>query len=173
VSRPAQHPPNPCAGASSIRGILGFDACYCPPALTDAFSPAGGARQGVPGADGKGTGAAMVGKGKGERFLAQSAPRMTWSELREVLAQVVAGLVRVDLEYVPEDIGGGAEEAEREKAAVRVASEDAWQRLLEYLRARSQAAAQGEQTEAEVDLVLLKTAGGSGANIRTIRTSSK
>ena len=56
----------------------------------------------------------MVGKGKGERFLAQSAPRMTWSELREVLAQVVAGLVRVDLEYVPEDIGGGAEEAERE-----------------------------------------------------------
>ena len=110
----------------------------------------------------------MVGKGKGESFLAQSAPRMTWSELKEVLAQVVAGLVRVDLEYVPEDIsGGGAAEAEGEKAAVRVASEGAWQRLLEYLRAKSQAGPQGEQTEAEVDLVLLKTAGGPGANIST------
>lgn len=110
----------------------------------------------------------MVGKGKGMCCLAQSAPRMTWSELKQVLAQVVAGLVRVDLEYMPEDIsGGGGPEVEGEKAAVRVASEDAWQRLLEYLRAKSQAGSPGEQTETEVDLVLLKTAGGSDANMRT------
>ena len=154
--------------ASSIRGLLGFAPCYCPPVLTDTFSPAGGARLGVPRADGKGVGAVKGGGAAGARFLAQAAPRITWSELKDVLAQVVSGLVRVDLEFVAEDSRGveAEVEGEAENAPVRVATEDAWQGLLEYLRAKSHVAAPGEQTEVEVDLVLLKTTGSSAANVR-------
>ena len=100
--------------------------------------------------------------------MAQAAPRITWSELKDVLAQVVSGLVRVDLEFVAEDSRGveAEVEGEAENAPVRVATEDAWQGLLEYLRAKSHVAAPGEQTEVEVDLVLLKTTGSSAANVR-------
>ena len=74
--------------ASSLRGLLGFDACLCPAVLS------GGERDGrsKPGALGKG-GVSGTGEPDARReYLAQSSPRITWSNFKAVLALVVTGL---------------------------------------------------------------------------------
>ena len=74
--------------ASSLRGLLGFDACLCPAVLS------GGERDGrsKPGALGKG-GVSGTGEPDVRReYLAQSSPRITWSNFKAVLALVVTGL---------------------------------------------------------------------------------
>lgn len=137
--------------ASSLRGLLGFDALYCPPILTVFSVPPAPTKSGVAKLN-----AAVTG-GPGF-FMAQSAPRITWDALKEVLTNVVTGLVRVDLEYAPEDDGAKESLKDEETAVLRVAKEESWQVMLDLLRSKA-TRFHDEPTEAEVDLIILKTAG--------------
>ena len=142
--------------ASSLRGVLGFDACLYPPVLPVSASV-------VDGAPSKSSQARRMDAARKGAYMAQSCPRITWSGFKEVLAQVMTGLVRVDMEYYPEnasiaDQSGG-------EAPVRVANEESWQTLLGNLRAKSQEAAPEEQTEVDIDLLLFKS-GDAGARLR-------
>ena len=141
--------------ASSMRGLLGFDACYYPPRISDILTPPAAAKKNGGNQVGVEKTLGAVNEGGKGLFMAQSAPRVTWAAFKEVLTKVVAGLVGVDLEYVPEEDGEGGQE-EEEKPAVRVANDEAWQGMLEYLRNKSPASP-GELAEAEVDLMLLKS----------------
>jgi len=66
----------------------------------------------------------------------------------------MSGLVRVDMEYVPEE-PGAPEGSDRPPA--RVATDDAWQAMLQDLRVKSLGAETDEQTEIDVDLLLSKS----------------
>ena len=85
--------------ASSMRCLLGFDACYCPPVLSDiADAPSTSASNKSESAKAS---AAVLPQGGGKAFfMAQSAPRIPWAAFKDVLTQVIGGVVRVDLEYV-------------------------------------------------------------------------
>ena len=87
--------------------------------------------------------------------MAQSAPRISWSGFKGVLAQVMSGLVRVDMDYCPEN--DSSSEQSSEAVPVRVATDESWQNMLEHLRAKSQQAATEDPIEVEVDLLLFKT----------------
>jgi len=137
--------------ASSLRGVLGFDACLCPPVLSDAGAPRDGGKAGTVRTAGA---VGVVGVGGKGAYMAQSAPRITWAGLKEVLAMAMSGLVRVDMEYVPVEPG---EPEGGERPPARVATDDAWQAMLEHLRAKSLGAESDEQTEIDVDLLLSKS----------------
>ena len=148
--------------ASSVRGLLGFDAGCCPPIVSDTDMQALTAQKSGAGAVGAGGKAAGV-------WMAETAPRITWGELKEVLTRIISGLVQVQLEYVPalEPASGGLQDSdggESDMPAVRVSKEHEWQNLLEYLRSKAAPApALGssrhapDSTEADVDLLLFKS----------------
>jgi len=137
--------------ASSMRCLLGFDACYCPPVLSDiAAAPSTSASNKSESAKAS---AAVLPQGGGKAFfMAQSAPRIPWAAFKDVLTQVIGGVVRVDLEYVAEGREG------EERPPLRVANEVSWQTMLEHLRKKALSDADKQPPEIDVDLVLLKSA---------------
>jgi hypothetical protein len=97
--------------------------------------------------------AAVLPQGGGKDFfMAQSAPRIPWAAFKDVLTQVIGGVVRVDLEYVAEGREG------EERPPLRVANEVSWQTMLEHLRKKALSDADKQPPEIDVDLVLLKSA---------------
>jgi len=127
------------------------DACYCPPVLSDiAAAPSTSASNKSESAKAS---AAVLPQGGGKAFfMAQSAPRIPWAAFKDVLTQVIGGVVRVDLEYVAEGREG------EERPPLRIANEVSWQTMLEHLRKKALSDPDKQPPEIDVDLVLLKSA---------------